>query len=142
MEGPCHVSQGLGIETEGEGADERVFQGRIVQQLVEERRPALVEGDGGAGVVLDFDEGRQAGLQGVAREDALGEAVERLDGGGVHLGQGGPAALALLRRELGLALGGLLQPQADAVAQLGRGGFGEGDGGYAPQLRSSGHDEP
>ncbi len=74
----------------------------------------------------------QAGLDRVRHEDALGEPVQRGDGGLVDLVEGHRQARPDLRREGGID-GALLERGADALAQLGGCGLGEGDGGELAQ---------
>ena len=92
----------------------------VVEQLVEEVLPALVERQLALQLVEHGEPGRQAGLDRELEQDAPGEGVQRADRGVV---EGVERGLAQRRRP---ALG---EPLAEAVAQLGGGLLGERDGG-------------
>ena len=83
---------------------------------------------GAAAPVQHREAGRQARLQ---REGAQQRRRRRgwSDRGQVHLACRAPQRAALRVRAASLARGGALELLADAVAQLGGGGLGEGDGG-------------
>ena len=132
MIGARGFSQMLEIESEGEGAEEHLLQRAVVQQLIDERSPAVVKGNRCGNVILNVDERWQPCFQGVVGEDALSERVERLDGCGVDLGQGGLAALLLLGREAAAVSRGSLQRCAHAVPEFDGGGVREGDRGNVP----------
>ena len=69
-------------------------------------------------------------------EDPLCEAVERGERGVVELMEAGaaPSSCVVVREVLVATVGDGLQRGADSVAQLGRGGFGEGDRGDMTEL--------
>ncbi len=73
-------------------------------------------------------------------EQALGERVERADGGAVELFEGPLAASPRLPRPA-LGLGRPLELGPDAVAQFGPRLLGEGDGGDAAELGLSSEDQ-
>lgn len=74
-------------------------------------------------------------------EDALGEGVQRFDRGGVDLDQRATAAVALLSRKARLVAAGLFELDAQAVAQLGGGRFGERDRREVAQFGPARDDE-
>ena len=76
-----HREGGVGVEREEHGALER----GVVEQLVDEAGPALLERELRRDVVEHLDARRQAGLHRVLGEDALRERVERGHRGGVEL---------------------------------------------------------
>ena len=92
VEGLGQVLQGRGLDPGGEEQQEGALECGVGQQLVAERRPAGLEGDRRAHLVEHLDPGRQAGLDRVLGEQALGEGVQRADGGAVELFEGQPAA--------------------------------------------------
>ena len=102
------------------------------------RLPALVERHGRPDLVVDLEGGRQPGLERVLGQDALGEAVQRGDGG-ARRSRRGPTARGApggpRRRRGAASVGGqLLERLADAIAQLAGRRLGEGDGGDVAQL--------
>ena len=74
-----------GLHARGEEQEQRSLEVRVGEQLVAERGPATVELDAGADLVEHLDPRREAGLDGVLREDPLGERVQGADGGAVEL---------------------------------------------------------
>ena len=111
------------------------------EQLVEEALPALLERHGRRRLVVDPQPGGSPASTACADEDALGEAVQRGDGGLVDLVEGHRQARPDLGGEGGVD-GALLEGGADALAQLGGGGLGEGDGGELAQPGGAAADEP
>jgi hypothetical protein len=85
----------------------------------------------GGDALVDVERRRQVGGDGVLGQDPLGEPVQRRDDGLVDARRGSlaadPAGVAQVR--WAGRVGGELQGGADAVAQFGSGGLGEGDGG-------------
>ena len=77
------------------------------KQLVTKHRPAAFEGHLGADLVEHLDPGREAGLDRVLGEQALGEGVQGADGRTVELVRAQPAARAGVA--LGIGLGRPLQ---------------------------------
>ena len=117
-----HRERGVGVEGEEDGAFER----GVVEQLVDEAGPALLERELRRDVVEHLDTRRQAGLHRVLGQDALGERVEGGHRGGVELleregrpGRGDGIGVACHR----------FQRPPDPVAQLGRRLLGERDRG-------------
>ena len=92
----------------------------VVEQFVEQVLPALVEGQLALQLVEHVEARRQAGLDRELEQDAPGEGVQRADRRMVEVVERGLAQ----RRAAGL-----VELGADAVAQLGSGLLGEGDGG-------------
>ena len=86
-----HVAEDLEpadlVEQEGEGLLVVGFglQPFVVEEDVDERGPALVEGELRGDLVGDLDPRRQAGGERVIREQPLGEGVERADRRAVQL---------------------------------------------------------
>ncbi len=134
-----HEPQAVGADAARRGEQERPFDGRVGEQLVEEAAPPVVERDRRRDLVEDLDPRGQAGLDRVLAEDPLGEAVERPDRGPVEVVERGPAA----RRPAGVAAVRELgrQRPADPVAQLGRGLLGERDRGDRVEGRRAGRDQ-
>ena len=89
----------------------------VVVHLVDEGRPAVLEGQLGADLVEDVDPRGQAGLDGVLAQDAEGEGVQGADGGDVGVGQGRLAPAPDLGGRV--LLEGLLEGLPDPVTQLG-----------------------
>ena len=116
---------------------ERHSGGGIVEQILREAAPTVVELDLRADVVDHLDAGRQAGLGRVLGQDPLREGVQRSHGGAVELLQGRGRRGGIGTRARGGASGlgragaglGLLQIAPDPVAELRRGLLGEGNGG-------------
>ncbi len=77
--------QVLRTESKGEGAEQGPVQDRVAEELVLELGPAVAEGDVALDFVHDAQFRWQTGLERVERKDALGEGVERLNGGTVQV---------------------------------------------------------
>ena len=111
---------------------------RIVEDLVEQRAPALLEGELALELVEHPESGRQTGLHGIVVQDPSGEGVQRADRGVVEgverevhpLGVDRVVSVGLRRGQLG----------AQAVAQLGGGLLGERDGGDRADLDTARHE--
>ena len=135
-------------ECPGEGG----LQRGIIEELVCERGPAVVESNRRTTLVEHIDRRWQTGLEGVGGKDSLGKTVERTDRRAVDLLEGSPGSClssGQLARGGGLAVEpvnqsvgtksfvipgrGLLERFVDAVAQLRRGRLGERDGGDPTQ---------
>ena len=130
VEGQGDLAQGGEPDPGGGEQQDRPGQRGIVQQVVDQLGPAVVEGDHRRHLVEHLDARRQARLDGVLGQDPLGEAVQRADGGGIEVVEGRLAALQ--RRGVAgtaSALGGGVEPATDPVAQLGGRLLGEGDRG-------------
>ena len=93
----------------------------VVEQLVEQVLPALVERELALQLVEHGEARRQAGLDGELEQDAAGERVQRADRGVVEAVEGGLTRVG--------SPGGSASTLAQAVAQLGGGLLGERDGG-------------
>ena len=76
----------------------------VVEELVEERGPALVEGELGGELVGDLDPRRQPGRERVLGQEALGEGVQRATAAPSSSSEGG-AARSARRTGVGLAAG-------------------------------------
>ena len=100
---------------------------RVVEQAFEQVLPAFLEGEVALELVEHAETGRQSGGDRELGEQAPGERVQGADRGVVELVEGG---LELGMCEQVGAAGGL-GPQgfAEAVAEIGGGLLGEGDGG-------------
>jgi hypothetical protein len=77
--------QVLGADPGGEGEQQATLERGVVEERVAEAGPAVLEGDLAGDLVEDDDVGRQACLDGVLGEDALGEPVQGGDRRGVDL---------------------------------------------------------
>ena len=117
---------GVGIE----GEEQWPFDSGVVEQLVEETGPALLERHLRRDVVEDLDTGREAGLDRVLHEEPLRERVQGRHRGAVEIVEGGGGACR--RHRMGVHLiridGHAFEFAADAVAQLGGRLLGERDG--------------
>ena len=124
MEGRGHLADLGQGQAQGEGQRETIRELGRIQGPVHPFRPGLLE----VQVALDGVEGienrRQSRFQRALSQDRGGEAVQGLDGGPVEIAEGAGNPVFLFRAQAGARL---LQPLADAVAQLHRGGLGEGD---------------
>ncbi len=130
VEGEGDESQVVETHTGCGGQQQGSLHGGIGQELIDEARPAVVEGHGRGHLVEHLDARGDARLDRVLAQDAPGEAVQRADGGAVEVVECGAAPLGPLLVAIGRGLGPLaVEPLAYAVAQLGRGLLGEGDGG-------------
>ena len=92
----------------------------VVEQLVEQVLPALVERQLALQLVEHGEAGRQAGFDRELEEQAPGEGVQRADRGVVERLERRPARRSVRRRRRGVA---------KAVAKIGRRLLGERDGG-------------
>ena len=131
VEDPGHLAQPTQREPEHQRPAEHLPEVGFGVEVVDQRHPAPVEADRGLDLVLHFEAGGQAGLEGELAEETAGEAVQRGDGDLVHVGQHRlhPAPSFVVEVE---AIGLSLQLLPHPVPQLGRGGLGEGDGGQLP----------
>ncbi len=98
----------------------------VVEQLVEERLPPLVERHGRPDLVEHLERRWQAGFERVLGEDPLGEPVQCREHGRVDLRNRLGRESAPLA---GFLVGDAFELLADTVAQLAGRGLGEGDGG-------------
>ena len=78
-------------EFTGEPGGERRLERRIGEQVVDERGPALLEGDARLDVLEDPEARRQPDVEGMLAQDPGGEAVQGGERGLVELVQGGGA---------------------------------------------------
>ena len=108
-QGAQHGEGGVGVERE----QERPLEGRVVEHLVDESGPALLERELGGDVVEHLDPRREPRLDGVLGEEALRE--------GVQGGHRGPVELVERRGGAGgrdgvVAVGRLVERATDPVA--------------------------
>ncbi len=137
------------LEGEGEGAElgwidvggmeqqDGALEVGILEELVEDAGPPPVERDRGGHLVEHLHPGRELCLHRVLRQQPLRERVQRADRRPVELGHRLPAAVGLRA----VVLRPVLEGAAEAVAQLGPGLLGEGDGGDVAELDRSRRDE-
>jgi hypothetical protein len=106
------------------------LEGRVGLPLHDGALPTLLEGEQRLHLVEHLDAGRDADVDGVLAEDAEREAVQRGDGRDVELLERGAGTVGEdrvgTRRVVDEGL-------ADAVAQFGGRGLGEGDGCELPE---------
>ena len=119
---------GVGVEREQQRALER----GVVEQLVDEAGPALLERDLRGDVVEHLHPRREPGLDGVLHEQPLREGVQGGHRRTVELVEGRGGARRSHRHGAGLPFGhgagrDPLELAADAIAQLRGGLLGEGD---------------
>ena len=111
--------------------------GLAVEMAVQPSAPLVFEFDAGQDLVADLEGRRQAGLKGSFAQQAAGESVESTNVRLVQVRDTLVAAGAFHLVTL-VVVGRFLQLGANAIAQLGGGGFGEGDGSDAVQGGGSG----
>ena len=116
--------RGVGVERE----EQRALERGVVEQLVDEAGPALLERELRRDVVEHLDARREPGLDRVLGEEPLRERVQGGHRGAVELLERAAAARAP-RRPCRRRAARSLERAADAVAQLGRGLLGERDRG-------------
>ena len=110
---------------------------RLIQLEVNPLPPSLIESQVAPDGVHGLEYRRQSRFQRAFPENGPGEAVQRLDGGPVQVGQGALAAepLVVVQRLVGYCF---LQRPSDAVAQFRRGGVGKGYDGNLVQRGPAG----
>ncbi len=136
-------AQVVEAEAEEQPGEQRVLELGIGEEVVDERRPVLVERDPCLDVVEHLESGREARLERVLGEDALREAVQRGERRVVELLECLVATYALGRVDdpVGAAGGGSLELAANPVAQLRCGRLRERDRGQVAELQHAGSDE-
>ncbi len=138
VEGESQRTELLRVDSRRVQEQQRALESGVGEEIIEDASPATIKGDARGDLVEDLHPRRELGLHGVLGEDALGEGVEGADGGAVELADGGLAAGGRLGRGGG-SLGVLVEIATHAIAQLGAGLLGEGDGGDVLELDARGH---
>jgi hypothetical protein len=128
VQGPGDLDQVVACQPDRESLDQRGLGVRVGQQGVGEALEAGVEVGALGGLVEHVEPRRDSGGHRVLDENALGEGVQRADGGFVDFLASGDEA-----RLVRVVCGDGFDPLPDALAQLGRGRFGESDGGDLAQ---------
>ncbi len=138
-----HVAEVVEAQPEREPDQERLAEGWVLVEAVEELAPTLLERDPGPDVVEDLEPGREPRLERVFGEEALGEPVQGGEAGLLELVERVAAPLPLVGTSDagGLTGDGAFERAADPVPELGGGGLGERDRGELAQLDPSGRDE-
>ena len=130
------LAESLDRQVTGDPRHECRLQCRVVEQPVDERRPALVEVDAGLDVIEDPETRGQADLEGMLAQETLREPVQRAECRVVELGQGPGAAVpgGLVAEPVVVAGRDSLERGADPVAELRGGGLRERDRGEVAQV--------
>ena len=136
--GQAEVVEPAQLDQPAPALDDPAGRFGIVEDLVEQRAPAFLEGELALELVEHPESGRQTGLHGIVVQDPAGEGVQRADRGVVEgverevhpLGVDRVVGIGLCRDQLG----------AQAMAQLGGGLLGERDGGDRADLDTARHE--
>ena len=142
-EGDGHGAQARHRETCGQPHGECRLQRRVAEQLVDERRPVLLEVDARLDGFEHPEAGRQPEVEGMLAQQARREAVQRRERRVVELVERTAAPGPSLLRVLAAVAGrhDVLESGADWAAQLRRSGLGERDRGEVAQLDVAGDHE-